>query len=106
MKTILVVVLSLLALPADAGQCPVGTYPWVDRWGNRVCKRFWDGGIAAIEGKGGECPAGTHPWVDSWGNRTCRAFDGGRQYYDISEGCPTGTYRWTDSWGNGICRRF
>jgi hypothetical protein len=90
---------------AALAQCPVGSFPWVDSWGNQICRSF-DGGTATIEGSLDNCPTGTHPWVDSWGNRICKSFGMGSQYYDTSGGCPVGTYEWTDSWGNEICKRF
>jgi hypothetical protein len=91
---------------AQARQCPLGSYPWTDSWGNSICKRFDGGGTAAIRGSLTKCPTGSFPSVDSWGNRTCKTFRGGVQYYDTSRGCPIGTYRWNDNWGNPICRRF
>lgn len=86
--------------------CPIGTHPWVDKWGNNICKRLSDGSAATTEGSLDNCPAGTHPWVDSWGNRVCQAFSGGQNLYDTSRGCPIGTYQWVDSWGNNICKQF
>ena len=47
--------------------CPVGSYPWVDEWGNHICKRFGSGGTSTIEGSSGRCPTGSYPWRDSWG---------------------------------------
>jgi hypothetical protein len=91
--------------PAEAA-CPTGTYPWVDSWGNNVCRRFGAGGDATIQGNIEQCPTGSYPWTDSWGNRICRAFGGGADSYDTSKGCPIGFYPWTDSWGNSVCKRF
>jgi len=96
------------ASPVAAQSCPTGTYPWVDTWGNNICKRFSDGSAATTQTpEGRTCPNGSHPWVDSWGNKVCRSFDQPKtDYYDTSKGCPTGTYPWADEWGNKICKRF
>jgi len=91
---------------AQARQCPRGSYPWTDNWGNSICKRHDGGGIATIRGSLAKCPTGSFPSADSWGNRTCKTFAGGTHYYDTSRKCPLGTYRWADNWGNPICRRF
>jgi hypothetical protein len=91
---------------ANAQQCPIGSYPWVDSWGNEICKGFGTGQTTTIQGDLENCPVGTHPWVDNWGNQVCQSFNGGTQYYDTSQGCPVGTYQWVDNWGNQVCRRF
>jgi len=93
------------ATPSHAA-CPVGTYEWVDNWGNRICKSFGTGETRSIEGNLSRCPVGTYPWVDSWGNSVCQSFGGGQRFYDTSKGCPVGTYEWVDNWGNKICKRF
>ncbi len=103
---IVLLVLMSLTLPAHAQQCPVGSHPWVDQWGNRICKRFDSGQTTTIEGSLDKCPTGSYAWVDSWGNRICKSFEGGGQFYDTSKGCPTGTYPWVDDWGNPVCKRF
>ncbi|OHB26259.1 MAG: hypothetical protein A2790_20040 [Phenylobacterium sp. RIFCSPHIGHO2_01_FULL_69_31] len=97
--------------PAQAQSCPVGSYPWTDSWGNKICKRHGDGGTASVETRSGQaCPVGSHPWVDNWGNKVCREQGSGSKpttdYYDISKGCPTGTHPWTDEWGNKVCKKF
>lgn len=97
--------------PAQAQSCPVGSYPWTDSWGNKICKRHGDGGTATVETRPGQtCPTGSFPTVDSWGNKVCRDQGAGGKpttdYYDTSKGCPTGTHPWTDSWGNKICKKF
>jgi hypothetical protein len=106
------VVLSVLLLGgvlwtsrADA-QCPVGTYPSVDSWGNRICKSFDGGGTRSIEGNLNNCPVGTHPGIDSWGNRMCQSSDSPQKFNDTSKGCPLGTYPWVDSSGNSVCKSF
>ncbi len=86
--------------------CPIGSYPWVDNWGNRVCKSFDTGQNRTTEGSLSNCPIGTHPWVDSWGNRICQSFDGTQRYYDTSKSCPIGTHEWVDRWGNKVCQAF
>jgi len=86
--------------------CPIGSYPWVDNWGNRVCKSFSSGQNTTTQGSLSQCPAGSHPWVDEWGNRICQSFNEGTRYYDTSKGCPIGTYSWVDNWGNKICKPF
>jgi len=91
---------------AGFADCPIGSYPWTDMWGNQICKRFGDGSTATIQGNLDNCPIGTHPWTDMWGNQICKSFSGGNQFYDTSEGCPIGTVPWTDMWGNPVCRRF
>jgi hypothetical protein len=99
---------ALFALPPSVAlaNCPIGSFPWTDLWGNQICKRFGDGSTGSIQGSLDNCPVGTHPWTDMWGNRTCRSLSGAGQYYDTSQGCPIGTMRWTDMWGNAVCKRF
>ena len=96
---------ALSPAPASAA-CPVGSYEWVDNWGNRICKRFDTGQPATVEGTLSQCPVGTHPWVDSWGNRVCQSFNDRQRYYDTSRGCPVGSYEWVDKWGNKVCKFF
>ena len=91
---------------AAALQCAVGSYPWVDSWGNQICKNYSGGGTNTIQGSVDNCPTGTHPWVDNWGNRICQNSSGNQQYYDTSGGCPVGTFQWVDNWGNQVCKRF
>jgi hypothetical protein len=87
--------------------CPMGSFPWVDNWGNAICKRFSDGSAAVTQtAPGSSCPTGSFPSVDSWGNSMCKSFNGGTNYYDTSRGCPIGTMPWTDSWGNPVCRQM
>lgn len=94
-------------LPGIAfADCPIGSYEWVDNWGNEICRRFGSGSTATIQGSLDNCPTGTHPWVDNWGNRICKSFGGGAQFYDTSSGCPVGFFEWTDTWGNPVCKRF
>ena len=104
-----VAMLAMTAGEAAAINCPVGSMPWVDTWGNQICRSL-GGGTTAIEGSLSECPIGTHPGVDSWGNQVCKSFQTpaapSRQYYDTSRGCPIGTFEWTDMWGNATCKRF
>lgn len=103
---ILVGVLAFAAAFAAIAACPVGSYPWIDQWGNQICKRFDSGQTTTIQGSTQNCPTGTHPWVDEWGNAICKSFQGNQQYYDTSKGCPAGTYPWVDDWGNRVCKRF
>ena len=56
------VVTGLLALScygAAAIECPVGSYPWVDNWGNQICRRFGDGSTATIQPSTPGCPTGS-----------------------------------------------
>jgi len=97
--------------PAQAQQCPVGSAPWVDTWGNRICRRMDDGSTATTElPRGQTCPTGATPWVDNFGNRICRSMALPGQprtdYYDTSKGCPAGTHEWIDKWGNKVCKPF
>jgi len=97
----------MMAMPSPAlANCPIGSYPWVDQWGTKICKRHGDGSTATKQGSLDNCPPGTHPSVDNWGTRTCKSFGSQQQFYDTSKGCPLGTYSWLDSWGNKICKRF
>jgi hypothetical protein len=100
------VALVLMPLGAVAQQCPTGSHPWVDQWGNRICKSFDSGGTTTIQGSLKNCPTGTHPWTDEWGNRICKSFEGNKQYYDTSKGCPVGFHPWVDNWGNRVCRKL
>lgn len=93
-----------LAVATPGQACPIGSYEWVDSWGNSVCKRLDDDSTATVKNPSGPsgCPIGRYLWVDSWGNRVCRGDDG--DAYDTSRGCPIGSYPWVDSWGNRTCR--
>jgi hypothetical protein len=106
----LFLVISLILVASNAAwaiNCPIGSFPWVDNWGNQVCQRFGGGGAAITQTpQGAECPNGSYPWTDNWGNRICRSFNGGTDYYDTSHGCPTGFAPWVDQWGNPVCRRM
>lgn len=98
--------------PARAQQqCPMGSYPAFDSWGNQVCKRFNDQSTAVTRvPQGQQCPNGAYPTVDRYGNQICRSFGTANQprtdYYDTSQGCPTGTYQSVDRWGNRVCKRY
>jgi len=104
-RIVLGVLLFAVSLVAIAS-CPAGSHPWVDKWGNQICKTFGSGQTTSIQGTTENCPAGTHPWVDGWGNRICKSLEGDRHYHDTSKGCPAGTHSWVDDWGNRICKRF
>ena len=104
MKVYAIALLAFLPTAALA-DCPIGSHPWTDSWGNQICKRF-GGGTVSIEGSLDNCTIGSHPWQDSWGNRTCKSFGGRQQFYDTSGGCPIGTHEWVDSWGNEVCKRL
>lgn len=88
--------------------CPAGSQPWVDNWGNDICKEFGSGETVSVSpGLGGGCPAGSHPAIDNRGNNVCQEFGrNGRTYYDTSEGCPNGFHPSVDKWGNPICKSF
>lgn len=97
----------LCALPfAVDASCPIGTYEWVDNWGNKICKKFGSNRTTNIQGSTTRCPAGTHQWVDNWGNTVCKEFNSEKKYYDTSKGCPVGSYEWVDEWGNKVCKSF
>jgi hypothetical protein len=101
--TILLLSFALLLAASNAeAACPTGSSPWVDSWGNQICKTFGTGETRSIRGSTSRCPTGSHPWVDEWGNQICKAFQGGQQYYDTTKGCPIGTYPWVDNWGNSV----
>lgn len=92
-------------------QCPAGSFPWVDTWGNHICRRYSGQSTATAEAPQGQaCPTGSYPWTDDRGNKICRSYQTGNQpqtdYYDTSKGCPIGTYEWTDNWGNKVCKRY
>jgi hypothetical protein len=90
-------------------QCPVGSYPWTDNWGNQICRRFSDQSTASVATPNGQaCPTGSYQWTDSWGTPICRSYSTpgqqGTDYYDTSRGCPIGFHAWRDEWGNPICQ--
>lgn len=87
-------------------QCPVGTYPWQDNWGNQTCRSFTTQQDVITQTDQTGCPVGSHPWVDEWGNEICQAFDSNKRYYDTSKGCPVGMHPWQDRWGNPTCQPF
>ncbi len=109
-ELVVAAVLTILLIGVTAktseATCPVGSYPWVDNWGNRICKSFDTGQPQSTEGSLSRCPVGSHPWVDAWGNRVCQSFDQSQRYYDTSRGCPVGSYEWIDKWGNRTCKFF
>jgi hypothetical protein len=106
MRVVLFTAISLFFAIQSLAWCPAGSYPWVDHWGNEICRSFESGRTTTIKGNIDSCPAGTYPWVDDWGNQICRSFDSNQQYYDTSQGCPTGTHPSVDDWGNQICLEF
>jgi hypothetical protein len=103
--SVLVLLITIFVCKANAG-CPVGSYEWVDNWGNKICKSFESGNTTTIEGSTSRCPTGTYQWLDNWGNIICKSYQGNQQYYDTSRGCPTGMYEWLDNWGNKICKSY
>src|SRR5262245_837899 len=114
-RTVLLIAAILLGqtIQTFAIQCPVGSYPWTDNWGNQICKRFDSGAPSVTQGNpynAGGCPTGSYPWMDSWGNKICQTYAMPNQpqqrYYDTSRGCPVGTYPWRDNWGNPVCKRY
>ena len=102
-----VILLFLVAFAGTASAaCPVGTYGWVDNWGNRICKSFDTSQTRTIQGSTKSCPTGTYRWTDEWDNTICKRFEGNQRFYDTSKGCPVGTYQWVDNWGNKVCKKF
>jgi hypothetical protein len=102
--------LTVMCGNALAIDCPIGSHPWVDTWGNQICKRFGDGSSTVIQGSTTNCPAGYHPSIDNWGNKTCQSFvtpsSPSQRSYDASQGCPIGTLPSVDIWGNQVCKSF
>ena len=91
-------------------QCPMGSSPWVDKWGNNICRRHSDQSTSRVEvPRGQTCPTGSYQWTDTWGNKVCRSHatsgERPRDTYDTSKGCPIGSAPWTDKWGNPVCKR-
>jgi len=44
------------AVAANAQQwCPVGSFPWVDSWGNQICKALVTEQTTTIQGNLGNC---------------------------------------------------
>lgn len=105
-KAFLLLLLLFASPSVMAIDCPAGSHPWTDSWGNPICQSFESGNTTSIQGSTSNCPAGTHPWTDSWGNPICQSFDSKQEFHDTSKGCPTGTHPWTDSWGNPVCQEF
>ena len=68
MKNIILAMAIILVATSSAFaiQCPVGSFPWQDNWGNKICKRFGNGGTANIQGSLAKCPTGTFRWADKW----------------------------------------
>jgi hypothetical protein len=101
--------LNTSTVPGVAGlaNCPVGSHPWRDQWGNATCQSFATGAAVTTEANTATgCPNGSFQWVDGYGNRVCRSFGNGPTYYDTSQGCPIGTHPWRDNWGNPTCQAF
>ncbi|MBN8555424.1 MAG: hypothetical protein J0L93_08270 [Deltaproteobacteria bacterium] len=106
MRLLFLVVFIYAILEFGLFACPVGSYQWIDEWGNSTCKSFENGNTTTIQGNADGCPTGSYPWVDNWGNSICKSFNGNQEYYDTSKGCPAGTYTWPDKWGNSTCKKF
>ena len=112
MKAItLLSILTLVGVQSAAAQmqCPVGTYQWVDGWGNNTCRSFQSQRDVVTQANPATgMPNGAMPTVDAWGNQTSTGSGStsGTTYYNTSRGCPTGTFPWTDSWGNPTCKHF
>ena len=106
MKRAMFLVATLIFSPTILASCPIGSYEWIDSWGNKICKDFDFGDTKSIEGSTDNCPTGTYSWIDSWGNKICKSFDTEEEYHDTSKGCPAGTYQWIDDWGNKVCKSF
>jgi hypothetical protein len=103
----LLLAIGALAIGSAYAACPIGSYPWMDKWGTPTCRSFSTGQDETTHGSLERCPAGSYPWTDPWGTKICKSFDeGGPSYYDTSKGCPMGTYNWVDNWGNKICKAF
>jgi hypothetical protein len=85
---------------ALAINCPIGSFPSVDRWGNQTCQSLGGGPPSTVQGSLDNYPMGTHPWVDQWGTKICKSYSAPAQQqlqlYDTSKGCPMGTYSWVD----------
>jgi hypothetical protein len=55
----------------------------VDKWGNKICKRFGDGSTATVQTSTPDgCPIGSYRTFDNWGNRICQSFGGDQRSYD------------------------
>jgi len=115
MKVVTVTVAAALASvvgpAAWAQQCPNGSYPTVDSFGNNICKSISDGRPQTTQvPHGQQCPNGAYPTVDKFGNNICRSMSTPNQprtdYYDTSKGCPVGMIPSVDSFGNNVCKRF
>jgi hypothetical protein len=105
MRSWLVVVIALVPVQAWAA-CPPGTFPFIDTFGNNICKSFDGGATRSIEGNTRNCPPGTLPAMDRYGNNVCQSIQNGQRFYDTSRGCPAGTIPWVDTYGNDVCRRM
>jgi hypothetical protein len=106
LRAILAVLCFVTASSAAWAACPLGTYEWVDGFGNKICKNFGDGGTRSVQGSTRNCPAGTRLAVDDYGTKICKSFSDDQKFYDTSKGCPPGTHDWVDSFGNKTCKRF
>jgi hypothetical protein len=63
---------SVATIEGGLDNCPVGTQPWTDMWGNRTCRSLSGGGQYYDTSQG--CPIGTVRWTDMWGNPVCKRF--------------------------------
>ena len=97
----LLLAIGALATGSAHAACPIGSYPWVDKWGSPTCTSFSTGQDETTQGSLDRCRAGSYPWIDRWATKICKS-----DYYDTSRGCPASTYSWVDYWGNKICRAF
>jgi hypothetical protein len=94
------------ALQTTGSQCPTGSHPWTDQWGNSICKDSITGTTTTISGTIESCPPGTFRWVDSFGTPICKSSTSSEEYYDTSKGCPVGTFQSINEWGNPSCKKF
>jgi hypothetical protein len=98
MRAILVAWILIAQASAALANCPAGSLPSIDDWGNQSCEWIDDGSMLATSGNLSRCPNGSFPWVDSWGHQICQAFT--TRFYDKANTCPVVT----DNWGNRVCQ--
>lgn len=82
--------------------CGWGQLPYIDEYGNSICRDVQTGQVRAIDGDTSRCPTGTLSRLTPQGP-ACVSADGSARYFDDRGPCPIGTYPGIDYKGNRAC---
>ena len=87
------------AQSAAYAQCPIGSFPKTNSFGEQVCQSA--AGQTPTTGNIVSCPPGTETGVDSYGNRTC--VNAGAAYRGPQPAAPNSAARCLDG---TLCQRY